>query len=352
MHWGVKKKVCASLIALTATSAVWAGAFEDYALQGQFNIPANSKLDVLGDGSLIVVDDAATVYAETSLGSRSFASVGSLAGADFASGPYGGAAFVRVSPDGSQVAVGNGGGASYGNYQVGVFDVGTLAGGWFGVDHYDAEWMDDATLALSAGGVAGVTALDVTSSPAAPTNPTLVTGVGGASSGVTFDADGNLYTGNGFQFAGPSETGTVKGFSAADIAAVLGGGSPINFETGGELIVDALSGATLGFDAEGNLYLGGGDAFGSGDAGYFGLVEASVVVRALSGGAAADFGDSAELAKYDPSGAGATYLTNYNAVTGELYAQDGATVYVYAVPEPATAWLLVFAFGALLRRRG
>ncbi len=55
------------------------------------------------------------------------------------------------------------------------------------------------------------------------------------------------------------------------------------------LIEGALSAASLGFDASGNLFVGGGDAFGnSGHYGYAGLVSAAAVQRVLSGGAIAD----------------------------------------------------------------
>jgi len=44
--------------------------------------------------------------------------------------------------------------------------------------------------------------------------------------------------------------------------APLSGGSAINFESSGTLVANLLSAAFLGFDKQGNLYVGGGDFAG------------------------------------------------------------------------------------------
>ena len=127
------------------------------------------------------------------------------------------------------------------------------------------------------------------SDPADPINPTLVTNIGGYSAGITFDTAGNLYAGNGFDAAGPSDTGWIKAFPFSAWAPALTGGPPADFEASGTLIADLLSASTLGFDAEGNLHVGGGDLYGgSDDNDYAGLVRSTSVAAALSGGGPAD----------------------------------------------------------------
>lgn len=316
-----------------------------YELTGTFALPAASPFDALPDGRLVTLHGT-DLYAETSAGSRVFDRVGTLAGMDV--GSYG-AAFVRVSPDGTHLAVGNNGGSSYANYQVGVFDLGNLAGTWFPVAHFDAAWTDNSQLALSAaaGASSKVTVLDTASSPTSPHNPTVVSNIAGASAGITFDAAGNLFTGNGYASGAGSSTGTIKAFSASSWMAALSGGQPADFEAGGTMIGRILSATSLGFDAEGNLHVGGGD-FGSGAFGYAGLADYSAVQRALAGGSPIGSG---EVQHFDPDLTNPYnfYDVNYSHVTGELYVREGASVWTYAVPEPA-AGLLLLALGVLVRR--
>ena len=152
----------------------------------------------------------ASVFRETAPGSRAFTNLGVLPGADV---PSFGVAFVRVSPDGSKIAVGNNGGASFGNFQVGVFTIASLTGTWFSANHFDAAWIDNRFVAITAGSFGSpsfVTALDSSSpNPASPSNVTIVDDIGGASGGVALDGAGNLYAVNGFASGGPSSTGAV-----------------------------------------------------------------------------------------------------------------------------------------------
>jgi len=330
---------------LAAPHAATGDAFSDYALVESFNLPAASEFDVLADGRLVTLVGA-EVYTESAVGSRSFSNLGTLADADIgAFGP----AFLRVSPDGTRIAVGNNGGVTYGNYQVGVFDVSDLSGDWFPASHWDGEWIDDTNLAVTAGEFgqpAVVTALDTSSDPSSPANPTLIESIGGASAGVTFDLLGHLYTGNGYAGAGPSETGWIKAFPEESWAAALAGGSPLDFEAQGTLIVDLLSASALGFDAEGNLHVGGGD-FSAADTDYAGLVRAGAVADALGGGGPVDPLDPAQVRLLDPDTIGSNfYDVNYNDVTGELYVREGGLVYTYVVPEPTS--LLLLAAGGLV----
>lgn len=332
--------------------AAGASAFDDYALTGSFPLPAGaSEFGVLADGRLITLVGA-DVYEESTPGLRSFALEGTLPGMDV---PGFGAAFVSVSPDGTRLAVGNNGGASFANFQVGIFDVATLSGDWFSAAHFDAAWYDDDHLALT-GGEFGqpsfVSMLDVTSpSPSSPLNPTVIENVGGASAGIAFDTAGHLYTGNGFAGAGPSGTGYVKAFDPAAWAPALAGGSPADFESGGILVADVLSANALGFDAEQNLHVGGGD-FGAGDTDYAALIGAAALADALAGGGPVDTADPASVRRLDPDMVSDFnfYDVDYNDATGELYVREGQTVYVYAVPEPA-AVLFVLAGAVFAARR-
>ncbi|MFH0980138.1 MAG: PEP-CTERM sorting domain-containing protein [Planctomycetota bacterium] len=349
-------KVCLGLVWVVAvtglgTGTAWGDAFNDYGPITPFSLPASSPFDVLNDGRLVTLDGA-DVYTETAVGSRSFTQLGTLTGMDV---PGYGAAFIRVSPDGARIAVGNSGGASWNNYEVGIFNLwDDVTGQWFDVDHYGAEWYDNGNLGLTAGamGPTRVTLLDVESLD----NPVVVENIGGASAGITFDALGNLYTGNGYRFAGPSDTGWIKAFEPADWMAPLTGGDPADFEDEPTLIADLLSAGSLGFDGEGNLYVGGGDLYsGSGDYDYGALVRHNVVNRALDDLDAADPSDPDEVRTFDPDpdtlNNSNAYYANYNFVTGELYFREGATVYPYIVPEPASLLLLAAGMAMVVRRR-
>ncbi len=343
--------VCATGMAVSAR----ADAFTSYALSGSFNLPQSSEFDVLGDGRLVSLVGA-DLYAETAVGSRAFSLLGTLPGADFNAGPYGGPAFVRVSPDGTRIAVGNGGGASWNHFQVGIFNLGDLSGHWFNVNHFDGEWIDDTRLALTAsatGQTSAVTALDTSSNPAGPINPAVVANIGGLVAGVAFDTAGNLFTGNGYASAGPSDTGWIKAFPASSWTAALLGGTPVDFEAGGTLIADLLSAAALGFDAEGNLHVGGGDYAGGDDQDNAALVRSSAVADALAGNGPADPYNPLQVRRFDPDAANPYnfYDVNYNNVTGELYVREGATVYVYSVPEPGSCALALALVSLVTARR-
>jgi hypothetical protein len=302
-----------------------ADAFSTYAVSSTFSLPSGSStFDALPDGRIVAVSETATVYLETSAGSHTLVPAGPpLSGASI---PSFGPAFVRASPDGSKIAVGNNGGPSFDNFQVGVFTIATLAGTWFAANHFDGRWIDNRYVALTAGsfsGPASVTALDTTSAnPASPVNITIVSDIGGASGGIAFDAAGNLYTANGFQTSGPSGTGAVYAIRSAAWHAALAGGSPVDFETQGTPIVDLLSGSPLAFAPSGDLFVGGGNSFGSPpDDNYFAIVRASAVAAALAGGGMINGNNTSSVRKLDPDPAsGSEYTVIANVARGEVYA--------------------------------
>lgn len=338
------------LLATAVSASARADTFSDYQAAGSFSLPGSTvSFDALPDGRLVTVV-AATVFRETTSGSRTFQSLGALPGADIAGF---GSAFVRVSPDGTRIAVGNNGGASFGNFQVGVFAIATLTGSWFAANHFDAEWIDNRYVALSAGDFGSpseITALDTLSAnPASPSNPTIVANIGGASGGVSFDGAGNLYAANGFDLAsgGASTTGSIYAIPSASWLAALNTGTPVNFEAQGIPIADILSGSPLGFDAAGDLFVGGGDSFAvTPDDNYFAIVRASAIFQALGGGGAVATNDPTRVRKLDPDApAGSFYTLAVNRARSEIYAVPGGstTAFVYRAPPAAVPALSTWA---------
>ncbi|MCG3132884.1 MAG: hypothetical protein FLDDKLPJ_03751 [Phycisphaerae bacterium] len=313
--------LAATAFVLTFAGTTFAGDIGDYGLRGVAPLPSagafQDMFDVHPDGRVIVVA-ANDVYVETSPGARRFEPRGGLPGGG---GPVSYPAFVRVSPDGTRFAVGNSFDA------VGVFDVETLAGAWFFVGHYDAEWFDDVHLAIRDAG--DMTLLDTTSDPKAPVNPRFMTG-GPFSAGVAFDGAGNLYTGTGLTTGGPSQTGWVKGFTRARWQSAVEGAPPIDYEAEGVQVCDVLSAASLGFDVSGNLHVGGGD-FDSGDVDALGVVAGEAIAAAWRGEGPADNKNPDEVRRVDPDAANDFnwYDATYNAALGELLVRDAWTSFAY-----------------------
>jgi len=345
---------------LSHGSGVRADGFPGYQYLHAFNLPAGASVfDVLIDGRLIVLVGA-DVYVETAADSHSFDQTGTLPAADL---PSFGAAFIRVSPTGTKIAIGNNGGASFSDPQVGIFNVATLVGTWFNAGHFDGEWIDDTRLALTAGDFGSpsvVTVLDTISpNPLSPINTIIVDNIGGASGGIAFDSAGNLYTGNGFQLTVASGTGAVKAFANAAWTVALGGGDPLDFEASGVLIVDVLSAWPLAFDESGNLIVGGGS---STDSDFVALVRGSAVTEALSGMGAADPSDSNEVHRLDPDPDNINFFyATYGPTLRHLYVRDGGgPVHTYAdvstIPT-VSQWgltsmtLLLLTAGTLIIRR-
>jgi len=344
--------------ALAAPAA--ADAFSNYGdAYRAFSTPpiGNGSFGVAGaalpDGRLLMVTGN-SVYLETGVATASFDEVAMLDASQ--TGGSTDPAFLSISPNGSRIAIGAGFNkpvAVFATSALGTPDAPTtLTSGsvadYFAVGHFDAAWYDNNSLALTAGNFgqpAFVSLLDTTSAPNNPTNPLIITNIQGASSGIAFDSDGRLYTANGFANGNASDTGNIRAFDAADWLAGA------DFEAEGTLVGDILSGNALRFDAEGNLFVGGGD-FGNFDAGYLGVVNADALAEALAGFGPIDSGDAGQLARLDPRGDGFGFFSSaYNAATGELYVTDSDTWYA-TIPAPTTLALLAAAgFFARSRRR-
>lgn len=366
-------RLCAvGLLFAVASDTVVADDFSSYVDSGRrIAMPAigdgsfSTAGAVLPDGRLIAVTGNG-VYVESALGSGSFDLL-----AEFDAARTGGAvdpSFVTVSP-GGHVAVGTGFAKPVAVFDMDdlgtpgspvVLQAGVLAD-YFSVPHFSGSWYDENSLALTAGDFgqpAFVSLLDVTSDTANPANPVIVENIGGSSAGITFDAAGRLYTGNGFTGSGPSETGYIMALEADQWQQGLSG-SPADFENEGLFIADLLSAGSLGFDAEGNLFVGGGDFMG--DFGYFALINNYDLADVLAGTGTIDINDPQQVRRFDPEGSGSTgsYFTTYNFITGELYGGwaggfspgDPVTWAAYTVPAPGAGGLLAGVLILFSRRR-
>jgi len=331
-----------SALAFALTSAApFAPAAADSPFQNYGERFQTVNAPALGAGSFFVVGDALTdgrliavtgldVFLETAPGSSQFQVAAMIAG-DVVSGSMD-PSFVRISPGGSRVAIGAGFGKPVMVLDASLLDPASppvldeLNAKVFAVGHDGAAWFDEDDLAISSGAFgapAQVNLLDVTSDPTNPVSPVVVENIDGGSAGVAFDDAGRLYTANGFDnspdTAGTSETGWIKAFEPA---AWMNG--PIDFETGGTLVADVLSGLGLDFDSEGNLLVGGGDAFGPGASGFLAVARAAAVDLALSSADHVQESDTDDVLRLDPLGDGSGFFSPIvNAATGELIVSDG-----------------------------
>jgi len=326
-------------IALVSVREASAVGIYDYGYRRSFALPGGGLglYDALPDGRLLALDGS-TVSVETAPKSGSFTVMGSIPGFTYIFNP----AFLTVTPDGTRAAAGSNGAGS-----VVVFDTNNPSSvTTYAANDFTAEWLDNRYLAINSGSFSGsqVDILDTTTS----TLTTVITNIGGASAGVAFDAAGNLYTGNAFDGLGPSDTGWIKAFSSAAVQTAYATNTPIDFESSGTAIADLLSSHSIGFDASGNMFVGGADFFsGSGDFGYAALVDAAAVAAALASPQATPpitpTSPPSILRKFPSPQSTIDGFASpnwvYNQATGELqlnYVFGDGTVRVYAVPEPAS----------------
>lgn len=314
----------------------------NYQLVGQFDLPGRA-VDVLPDGRIIHVGTDGTISIQDSVNASTYSVLGST---DLAINSFG-ASFLRVSPDGTTLAIGDGNfgaGASVGLVDIASLNLGgpTSAQSVL-VGNFEAHWADNSTLYVTG---ADNTTFD-SSAFRVDTNAlsveTLVTGIGSGSGGITTDGI-NLFIGNGFDTSDAGDpTGNVRTFALGSL-----GGAARDYATDGLLVADALSGNSLGFDDLGNLLIGGGDFFaGSNDFGYGAVLDADALADAIAGlGVVAD---SDEL-QLSPAGPSASYTMLFNGFTGELLVMADDVAYRFAVPAPSVLVLAGFA-GAFAGRR-
>lgn len=288
--------------------------FDGYRREDSFPVPRAGAsalvFDTIPDGRIILCDGQ-DVFLETAVASRSFAVLRPAGAAG------GFTSFIRVSPNGQNVAMGNGD-------RVVVFDLTASPPQAHALDNYDAEWYDDTWLILSS--VAGIDALDIVTGAVRR----LITDIGGSPAGVTIDKDGNLFTGNGADAdpVKPSRTGTIKVFLKATWTSLLTSGSPISFEEKGRTVAEFLSAASLGFDGEGNLHMGGseffvGDPDSVRDKGYAVVINANALADAMAGGSPIVRGASrGKLHIFARDPGAISYYVSANRVTKELYVSD------------------------------
>lgn len=355
----MRQRVLAGLGAAVALAGVAsAQSIDDYTLTRTFTLPLsfngtgdfddNVLFDALPDGRLLVLNGG-QISVETGVGSGSFSGLGSIPGFQ----PFFGSSFLSISPDGTRAVAG-----SNGEGFVTVFDTANPSSFTnFSVADFDGAWIDNTSLAIS--NFNGVDVLNT--STGAVTN--IVSNLGGASAGIAFDAAGNLYTGNGFDFApGGSDTGSIKAFSATVWQSALAGGSAIDFENSGVEVANILSAASLGFDSLGNLFVAGADFFGgSGDLGYAALVDGDSVLARLadpSGTSVIDAMSSSDIIRLfnSPQFTIDGQLPPswvFNDATGELYLRyfEQGEVFVYQIPTPGSLAILGLGGLAASRRR-
>ncbi|HEX4334375.1 MAG TPA: hypothetical protein VH062_00600 [Polyangiaceae bacterium] len=169
--------------------------------------------------------------------------------------------------------------------------------------YYSAAFRDNRYLFLDVGGAElGQSFIEVIDTDAESSNAnTVIANIPGASGGITFDASGNLVTGLGWD-KDDKRTGEIAIFDATAVDAAVANGTSLDYDATEHVVAtNLLSADSLGFDHDGNLFVGGGDVFGStGHYGYAQVVSASVVARVLTGGAPADPDDANDVTKLSP----------------------------------------------------
>ena len=340
--------IAPSVLVALGVGAVGASAHAsvpNYQLVGSFSAP-EGRWDILPDGRLISIGgmNGSEIFVQDSVHGSGY----SVAGALSTTGGINsfGASFLRVSPGGGTVAVGDGNfDASASVYTFALSDLGGSTPTQRIVSpNFDGAFLDDGTLFVTGSDAAtfanGVYRLDLTGS----TSTLVVDDFGGASGGIATDGT-YLYTGNGFGFGtGSSVTGEVR---AVLLSSVDGTGPLVSFESEMAPVARALSGGSLGFDGFGNFLIGGGDGFSGGEADFAGVIAGSRIADALAG---LGFTPGVDLALSPDPAFADFYSIRFNHATGELLVAANGTVYRY-IPTPGSGALLALGGFAALRRR-
>ncbi len=310
-----------------------------YTLVGSFPLSGDA-FDILPDGRIVTISGS-TISMQSAINGSAYAAIGSVSPGLVSSF---GASFLRVSPSGSSIAIGDnnfGSGASV--LLVSSASLNTIAPSSavsIASPNSEAVWSGESTLFVSGFGSGPIVSrIDVASA----ITTTVITGIGDGSGGVALSGS-RLFVGLGYDASGGSHTGDVRAFDLASVS----GDSSTGFSSGIQ-VARALSASSLSFDSLGNLIIGGGDFFsGSGDFGYAAVVDGASIEAALAGGAFAP--DSAET-RLSPAGSNAFYGARFNPVTQEVLVIADGTAYRYAIPAPSGVALFAMMAFASRRRR-
>ncbi|MCP4115248.1 MAG: hypothetical protein GY737_07510 [Desulfobacteraceae bacterium] len=234
-------------------------------------LPATTSTTLRGR---LIAANGTKVFLQDAVDSGSWTQVGEVDAANIMD-----ASFIKVSPDGTKVALGMG----YGKDLL-VFPTSLLTGSTVSdldghtdtttfstniVKYYDAAWVDNNHLVINGGNwdettktasSVGISCLDITDDMNTPVN--IINSCPGASSGIAVDGSKNLIFGNGYTYnSAVSATGELKMLPVSDwwaTSAPKTSGMPVAYSTGRTFADRVLSAAHLGFDQEGNLHVGGG----------------------------------------------------------------------------------------------
>ncbi len=310
--------------------SVWADDFADYKTavgsESVVNLPTVTggwfvAVDYFPEGSTALIDGkfeaegriiAANdnkIYLQRTYGSSQWDVVATVPGTMDPS-------FIHVSPDGTKIALGAGYGAPLAIIDPNTlsaanppllwdYDAGSITSVASGVsvfpqiNFYDGDWVDSRYFVINGGAwptnceppyednpnctfASGVGVVDTeTSNPSTHVGEALITGIPGASADVDVDDNGNLLTGLGMKTLPENRTGEVKVWAADEWQPEPGTFAANTYEGSGAVVAEnILSAAYLGEDAEGNLHVGGGDAFGTGgvsENGYAAIIRAGIV---------------------------------------------------------------------------
>lgn len=293
-----------------------------YISAGSYLLPSGSSAFNDGaDGRLVCVTETGAVVRQGAVNGAAYSPLGSLPAGTV---PSFGAGFLKISPDGARLAIGDNGAAN----QVHFVPIASLNTGGptvpqtISVANFDGAWADNGTFYVNGspgfGTPPSLYRVNITTNAVAA----VVSNIGDGSGGVA-TRSGRVYTAVGFD-AGGLLDGQVRSF---DVATLNAAGSAVAFSTG-MLATQASTGNSLDFDAAGNII----------EAGFGGvtLVDLSTAQR------------------YDLPGLSSTgfYSAIYNDFTHEILVRDfgSQTVLRYAVPAPATTALLGLS-GILAARR-
>lgn len=326
-------------IAFASTVSAHA-ATPNYALVGSFPLPRSSSFvpadpfDVLPDGRIVQMRGE-DLWLQTAVNAGTYARVGSLpAGAVSAIGP----SFIKVSPDGSRLAVGDNN-FTPASQVVHVLDLASLdplAPTTPSVSvpalNFDGHWTSNGSLVVTGGdffvGSSVVTRIDLGLAPAATV---VIDGIGSGSGGIT-TIGSTLYVGVGFGF-GATPSGQVRSFDLASIATSTAATS----FTSAPVLTQTLSAFPLRADGLGNLLIGGGDSFAS--------------PPLLGYAAVMDPADPANPLLLSPAGPDALYSIDFNPFTNELLVIADGVAYRYAVPAPGAIAMALIAAPLIRPRR-